>query len=216
MVEEFSHLRLAECTVLDIGASHLLIAREIAETGARVIGIDVDQDAIARGLAGSRGLALGAVAGSGEALPFKDGAFDLVICNHVYEHVRDPRMLVSEIRRVLHPDGICYFAGGHRYQLIEPHYRLPFLSWIPMRWADKWLKARGWEGYDIRFLDLPGLDTLLSPFRETRNLTSTLLSRADEFDLAPRWLARLFSTMPTPIRDLLARMAPTQIWLLRP
>jgi SAM-dependent methyltransferase len=40
-----------------------------------------------------------------EALPFADGAFDAVICNHVLEHVNDDRKAMRELRRVLAPGG---------------------------------------------------------------------------------------------------------------
>ena len=40
-----------------------------------------------------------------EPLPFLDGAFDLVLCVETIEHVRDVQLLLSEVRRVLRPDG---------------------------------------------------------------------------------------------------------------
>lgn len=39
------------------------------------------------------------------AIPFADESFDLVIANHVLEHVADDRKALSEIRRVLRKDG---------------------------------------------------------------------------------------------------------------
>ncbi len=39
------------------------------------------------------------------ALPFADESFDLVTCNMVFEHVRQPREVLTEIRRVLRPGG---------------------------------------------------------------------------------------------------------------
>lgn len=38
-------------------------------------------------------------------LPFRAGAFDAVMCNHVLEHVADDRTAMRELRRVLAPDG---------------------------------------------------------------------------------------------------------------
>lgn len=215
IIEAFSDVELGRCRVLDVGASHLLIAREIARTGAEVIGVDVDRAALAWGLSAGGESPVAAVAASAEALPFRDACFDVVLCNHVYEHVPDPHQLVAEIRRVLKPGGLCYFAGGHKYQLIEPHYRVPFLSWVPEAWATRLLRRRGLGEYDIRFLDQPGMSALLAPFAEGSNVTSDLLARADEFDLAPHWAARLFRFLPGGCRRALSRLAPTQIWLLR-
>ena len=39
------------------------------------------------------------------AIPYGDGSFDVVLCNHVLEHVPDYRKALSEIHRVLRPDG---------------------------------------------------------------------------------------------------------------
>jgi SAM-dependent methyltransferase len=39
------------------------------------------------------------------ALPYTDGYFDLLIANHVLEHVEDDRLAVAEIARVLKPGG---------------------------------------------------------------------------------------------------------------
>lgn len=39
------------------------------------------------------------------SLPFADGAFDAVICNHVLEHVAEDRTAMAELQRVLKPGG---------------------------------------------------------------------------------------------------------------
>lgn len=39
------------------------------------------------------------------AMPFSEEAFDVVLCNHVLEHVADDRMALREIHRVLRPGG---------------------------------------------------------------------------------------------------------------
>lgn len=38
-------------------------------------------------------------------MPYADGSFDIVFCNHVLEHVADDRLALGEIRRVLAPEG---------------------------------------------------------------------------------------------------------------
>lgn len=41
-----------------------------------------------------------------EALPFDDDSLDLVICNHILEHVQHPDKALSEIHRTLKPGGV--------------------------------------------------------------------------------------------------------------
>lgn len=43
-------------------------------------------------------------------LHFEDHSFDVVICNHVLEHVVEDRRAISEIHRVLRPHGSAYFS----------------------------------------------------------------------------------------------------------
>jgi uncharacterized protein YbaR (Trm112 family) len=40
------------------------------------------------------------VVGDAEALPFRDGAFDYVICTHVLEHAQDVERFIAELQRV--------------------------------------------------------------------------------------------------------------------
>lgn len=94
-------------------------------------------------------------------LPFADQSFDLVLLNHVIEHVgtRDEQaMCLSEIFRVLRPGGVLYLSVPSRFAVIEPHYRLPFLSWLPQKLADAWVRSSGKGGwYDCSPFSLPGI-----------------------------------------------------------
>ncbi len=42
-------------------------------------------------------------------LPFKDNGFDMIFCNHVLEHIEDDAKAMSELYRVLKPNGIGIF-----------------------------------------------------------------------------------------------------------
>lgn len=70
----------------------------------------------------------------GRQLPFKDGVFDIVFSNSVIEHVGgfDQQMrMADEVRRL----GKRYFVQvSAKYFPIEPHYFLPSLSYLPVRW----------------------------------------------------------------------------------
>jgi SAM-dependent methyltransferase len=46
----------------------------------------------------------------GMALPFPDGSFDFISCNHVLEHVFETEKLIREIRRVVQPRGLAVIS----------------------------------------------------------------------------------------------------------
>lgn len=45
-----------------------------------------------------------------QALPLDDDSFDVVVANHMLYHVPDPDLAISEIARVLRPDGVLLAA----------------------------------------------------------------------------------------------------------
>jgi SAM-dependent methyltransferase len=105
---------------------------------------------------------------TGTELPFADETFDLVLSNHVIEHVgRDTSQLahLREMRRVMKPDGIGYLAVPNRWRLIEPHYRLGLLSVWPRAWRSPYLRLmRRGDAYDCEPL---GTGTLERMFGQT-------------------------------------------------
>ena len=98
---------------------------------------------------GIRQLPFQFVVSDGTSLPFRASSFDIVVCNHVFEHVIGQRELVSEIYRVLKPNGLCYIATGNKLWPIEPHTKLPFLSYLPKSIANKYAKIVGLDEYDV-------------------------------------------------------------------
>lgn len=102
----------------------------------------------------------------GTTLPFDDEAFDVVISNHVIEHVGDRRAQrhhLQEIARVLSPKGIAYLATPNRWMWVEPHFRLALLSWLPRSWRTAYVRLRGrGAAYDCEPLTLAELDALVA------------------------------------------------------
>jgi SAM-dependent methyltransferase len=74
------------------------------------------------------------VAGDGRALPFRDGAFDVVFSNSVIEHVgdrRSQRRFASEVMRV----GRAYWVQTpNRWFPVEQHLLTPVVHWLPQGW----------------------------------------------------------------------------------
>jgi len=106
----------------------------------KIVGVDVDGLAIefAKKNFSRRNIKYSIILN--EKLKYKAGSFDIIICNHVYEHTKNPQLLFNEIHRVLTKGGICYFGGPNKYNLIENHHNLPFLSFLPKKVANSYVR----------------------------------------------------------------------------
>ena len=156
---------LSGLSLLDVGCSMGFIANLLAGSFGKVVGADIDDKAIAHAAASFKAPNLSFAVQDGIKLDFGDAAFDVVVCNHVYEHVPDRAALFSEIRRVLKPGGVCYLAAANRLVLIEPHHRLPFLSWLPKPLAHLYVRLFGKGGsYYENLLTLRGIREMVSAF----------------------------------------------------
>jgi methionine biosynthesis protein MetW len=87
--------------VLDLGCRFGALTQAYAD-GNDVTGVDVDREALAE--AAKLGIDTHH-ADVEEPLPFEDESFDVVVAGELLEHLRDPRRVVGEIRRVLRPGG---------------------------------------------------------------------------------------------------------------
>jgi ubiquinone/menaquinone biosynthesis C-methylase UbiE len=57
------------------------------------------------------------IAASGEALPFPDASFDVVLCDNVVDHAEDPQRIIAEIVRVMKPGALLYFEVNVHHPL---------------------------------------------------------------------------------------------------
>ena len=185
---------------------------------AFIVGIDVDGASIRSAVdtpAPARNASF--LIATATSLPFANACFDVAICNHIYEHVSNAKIMMAEIRRVMRPGAVCYFAAGHTLQLIEPHHRLPFLSWLPRRVADTWMRLAGrGERYAEKFLPPWRLRSLFRGFAEARLVSPVMLREPQRYGFpAIAQLPAGLRLMVGKIAFPLALLAPTWIWLLR-
>ncbi len=88
--------------------------------------------------------------GNSEYLPFADNTFDLVTCSEVLEHVRNPLRALSEMRRVLKPDGILNLSTpSMTAETSWDRVLAPFV--LPIKWllGHKSDPKAGRGGYDV-------------------------------------------------------------------
>jgi ubiquinone/menaquinone biosynthesis C-methylase UbiE len=201
--------------VADIGCSQGFIADSLASAGAsHTYGVDIDVPGltVAQSRFGSR---VRFVCAAGESLPLPDASVDVAVFNHIYEHVVDPDAVLADVRRVLRPGGVLYLGLGNRLGIIEPHYRLPFLSWLPQGAADRYVRAFGRaDHYYEQYRTRPGLRRMLADWHVLDYTLPVLAAPARFADdgLVPGPVSRL----PGPALATLLPLLPTYLWVASP
>lgn len=206
--------RLARADVLNLGCSTGLIDAHLAPWVATVAGVDIDEPGLKAAAALGLGPRVGFYLADAMALPFADGSFDVVICSQVYEHVPDAHRMMREIERVLRPGGVCYFAATNRWSLIEQHYKLPFLSWLPQRLANLYVRALGRsDAYYERHFGVPALRRMAAPL-VVDDWTGRLLDQPDRYAAGYLFPGRLARWVARSVYRFAYWFFPGFIWLL--
>lgn len=126
ILKEVLNSELKDCIILDIGTGNGEIVNYLANEAKQVMSVDISNNRDAQ-LNNFNYLLCN------EGLPFKNNVFDIIISNHVIEHVTDNKQHLQEIDRVLKHDGIVYLATPNRLWPWEVHYKLPLLHYLPQK-----------------------------------------------------------------------------------
>jgi SAM-dependent methyltransferase len=155
---------------------------------------------------------------AGTTLPFDDDEFDVVVSNHTIEHVGGPDdqlVHLREIARVLRPDGVGYLASPSRWALVEPHFKVPLLSWLPPSARDRALRVtRRGRVYDISPRTRPELLALVerAGLRATDATVDALRVTAGVEKVGPA--TRLAAAAPDRVLGAVRGAMPTMVFLL--
>jgi len=200
---------------LDIGCSSGVVTSLLGDHFGSAIGIDIDQDAVRYAKEHCTSTFARFIIGDSMVLPLRDRSVDAVVCNHIYEHVPQADRMMDEIYRVLKEEGVCYFAAGNRHMIVEGHYGLPFLSWLPAPLGNLYLKCTGkGEFYYEQHLSLRGLKRLVKKFRVT-DYTLPIIREPEKFfatDLVNT--KSFFFSRLRRLAPCLYPWIPTYVWVL--
>lgn len=122
---------------LDLATGTGDIAWKCAQSGARVVGLDVTYRMIQLARAKRTGRAAAFLVGDMLALPFPDRSFDLVTTGYGLRNVPDLAKAVDEVARVLAPGGQLLSLDFNRPQ--NPFVRAVYLAYLTIVGA-----ALGW------------------------------------------------------------------------
>ena len=122
----FAAQRVKAKCVLDCASGTGYGVRLLRESGAAasVIGVDIDNEAIAYALKKHHVKATSFICSSGDALPLSDASVDIVVSFETIEHVSDDVALVEEFYRVLRAEGILIVSTPNQWPLATAPYHL--------------------------------------------------------------------------------------------
>jgi len=132
-----AHLR-PHMQVLDIGAGAGIVSHmNFRGLASKVCGVDPDARVATNPYLdeGKQGV--------GEAIPYPDERFDLVLADNVCEHLESPEQVFKEVSRVLKPGGLFLAKTPNRC-----HY-MPLIAQMTPFWFHRWVnQKRGRQGID--------------------------------------------------------------------
>jgi SAM-dependent methyltransferase len=110
--------------VLDAGCGSGYGCRLLAARGATAVtGVDI-AESVLQAIAPTMPSSVTLIPGDLGSLELPDGAFELVVCFEVIEHIEDPFTVLDELVRVLAPEGLLLISSPNRgvYQEGNPHH----------------------------------------------------------------------------------------------
>ena len=129
--------------VLENGCGVGMYVEKLSKHGGEVIGLEYDFERAAEAHENS----LHIINAAGEALPFPEGSFDLILSHEVIEHVQDDRKAVREMVRALRSGGRIVLFCPNRGYPFETHGiywrgkyhfgNIPLVNYLPRCWRDK-------------------------------------------------------------------------------
>jgi SAM-dependent methyltransferase len=127
-LEENSHK--IDGYLLDIGCGKGQLEKIFYEKGSNPVGIDISFEYLKEAKNNSKA---DFVLYDGTKMPFKEEAFETIICNDVFEHIsyEDANSVMQEANRILQHKGKFYVSVMNRWEIFEPHWFIPFFTWLP-------------------------------------------------------------------------------------
>jgi len=156
--------------LLDVGSGPGGVSIAFALAGAEVYGIDIEKDLYEIAIEHAKAYAVKPrfFLYDGNKLPFDDNIFDYAVSVSVLEHTTSPENYLSEILRVMKPDGKCYLAFPNKLWPKETHTEIWGLTYFPRFLRSpliKLLKRNPLEENNLHFYTYFDLERMLKSVR---------------------------------------------------
>lgn len=128
---------------LDVGCGYGHTARELAAHCEHVVGIEPYETLAAHAIELAAGVPNLEIRHAGIYELDDIARYDLVVLDNVLEHLPDQPRALAKLSAALAPGGALYILVPNKLWPIEVHYKLPFLSYLPLPLANRYLELSG-------------------------------------------------------------------------
>ncbi len=209
IIEDAGKKRNPALRMLDIGTGNGEIAHHLSQH-FDVTSVDiVDQRQKREGFS--------FIKANGEQLPFANQSFDVVVSNHVIEHIANADHHLAEIARILKPDGLAYLATPNRNWPWEVHYHVSLLHYLPQQVFMRILKYSGKYQEELKLLTWSSLKYKAQRYFFVSCVSDVVCKwpRQYYFNVSDN-TAHLLSQVPLWIYRVFTFIHPTLILILKP
>lgn len=211
--DHFGQSDFSDFVCLEVGCGSGEISSYFAGKMKAIWGIDISPNLFKKNLLIDNST-FGLSVSNGANLPFPNSHFNIILLPQVYEHTKKQQEIFNEIYRVLQPGGVCFFSGPNKFQLIERHYYLPFLSWLPNKLSSIYLKiTQKADYYDIYPRSYWRIKKLVKEFSRI-DYTSQIIRDPKKFNMQERFGKIKLSILPSWFIQLFEPLFPNYNWIL--
>ena len=137
--------------LLEVGSGMGHLVGQLSQT-FHAFGMDLNHWAVNQSKAAAESARLQTA--SAQALPYRDGAFNVVIIKHIVEHLPDPAQAIHELARVTEPGGVLILATPNLGSLLKPWKGSRWIGYqdpthISLKAPEAWLRLIHAAGFDL-------------------------------------------------------------------
>ncbi len=193
--------------ILEIGSGFGYIIDQFQKKGSYAIGIDKSINLVKS--AKDRNKNCEYIHGNGFLIPIKQNSIDVIILNHVIEHIKFKEDLLKECNRVLREEGIIYIATPNKYFFFDPHTKIPFFGYMSEKMHDR---------YNIHNLSRKEIMELFRQYKFSyKYLSLDIIRNLNEFEEYNKLVYNLISNLFRYITysEIYDYLIPTHIFIIK-
>lgn len=176
--------------VLDVGCGEGYGDLYLSDVARHVTGIDIDKKVVDRANKRFSGGTITFMKMSGEKLDFPCSSFDVIVSSQSIEHIRNDRVFLSKVRRVLRNNGVFICVTPNKLAIVPPGETIYDAPFYPFHFRE-YVPEQFYSLLSEYFEDVQRM-AFYNPYRDlkfSKNRRTKLIYRYSRFRIV-RWFGR--------------------------